>query len=126
MGNILLIIFFATLAMGSRSSESHTILQRGHEQFSSFPQGKLRNASQICNNGLLGECSQEEEMAMESSINGRNLARKERYISYDALKKNNAPCKRRGNSYYGCGNRGKDNPYRRGCSVVTHCSRSTD
>ncbi|RDX57977.1 Protein RALF-like 4, partial [Mucuna pruriens] len=113
MGNLVLIIFFATLAMGSRSSESHTILQRGHKKFSS-PQGRFTNTSHICNNGLLGECPREEEIAIESSISRRNLAGKGRYISYDALKKNNAPCQNRGNSYYGCENRGKANPYRRG------------
>ncbi|KAG4960977.1 hypothetical protein JHK82_037656 [Glycine max] len=60
--------------------------------------------------GLLGECSHE-----ESSINRRNLARRGRCISNDALKKNNAPR-----------NRGKANPYSRGCSIVTHCARFTD
>ncbi|XP_027343321.1 protein RALF-like 4 [Abrus precatorius] len=120
MGNFVLIIFFAmTLAMVSKSSESHTILHMGRKQFSSIP------LPPICN-GLLGECSHEEEMAMGSSISRRNLAQNGRYISYDALKKDSAPCNRRGNSYYDCQNRGKANPYRRGCSAITHCARSTD
>lgn len=49
-----------------------------------------------------------------------------RYISYESLKANQVPCGRRGNSYYGCQQRGRANPYRRGCSAVTHCARNTN
>ncbi|KAF7822973.1 protein RALF-like 19 [Senna tora] len=62
---------------------------------------------------------------MENEVMRRTLAQA-RYISYDALKKNNIPCNRRGNSYYGCGTSQKANPYSRGCSVITHCARFTD
>jgi hypothetical protein len=110
--NQLLIIFFAfiiTLPMKSMSSESYN-------QFSSFPILDI-DALKICD-GAFGECIHE-------GMNRRNLAGRGRYISYDALKKDSAPCKRRGNSYYGCGGSGQANPYRRGCTKVTHCARDT-
>ncbi|XP_047320798.1 protein RALF-like 19 [Impatiens glandulifera] len=70
-------------------------------------------------------------MMMEESDGGggsRMLAAQKpaRYISYAALKKNNVPCKKRGQSYYNCNQRTKANPYTRGCSVITHCARFTD
>ncbi|XP_021827211.1 protein RALF-like 4 [Prunus avium] len=46
-----------------------------------------------------------------------------RYISYEALKKDNVPCNRRGSSYYNCGTSGQINPYQRGCTVITNCAR---
>lgn len=45
------------------------------------------------------------------------------FVSYGALKKDKVPCNCRGHSYYNCRRRGKANPYRRGCSVVTKCKR---
>lgn len=110
-----------TLLMGSNSSESYTLLDEEYKQFSSFPHEIIE--SPICD-GLLGECIYEDEMAME--LIRRKLAKNGRYISYDALKKDYTPCKRRGNSYYGCGGSRKANPYKRGCSKITHCARSTD
>ncbi|OWM91054.1 hypothetical protein CDL15_Pgr023387 [Punica granatum] len=56
----------------------------------------------------------------------RKLVQKARYISYDALKKNSIPCSQRGQSYYNCEKQGEANPYKRGCSVITHCARFTD
>ncbi|CAK9329011.1 unnamed protein product [Citrullus colocynthis] len=49
-----------------------------------------------------------------------------KYLSYDALRKNNIPCGRRGTSYYDCRKRRKANPYRRGCTAITGCARFTD
>lgn len=51
---------------------------------------------------------------------------KNRYLSYDALKKNNVPCGHRGSSYYNCNKRKKANPYRRGCTAMSGCARFTD
>ncbi|KAF8083904.1 hypothetical protein N665_0746s0006 [Sinapis alba] len=65
------------------------------------------------------------ESLMDSETNRRQLAARRRYISYNALKKNNVPCSRRGRSYYDCKKRKRANPYRRGCSVITHCYRQT-
>ncbi|KAL2476356.1 Protein RALF-like 19 [Abeliophyllum distichum] len=64
-----------------------------------------------------------EELMMESDTARRQLYNS-RYISYAALRKNNIPCNRRGNSYYNCNNRQKANPYRRGCTKATRCARS--
>ncbi|XP_010549330.1 PREDICTED: protein RALF-like 19 [Tarenaya hassleriana] len=65
------------------------------------------------------------ETLMDSETNRRQLAQGRRYISYGALRKNNVPCSRRGRSYYDCRRRKRVNPYRRGCSVITHCARFT-
>ncbi|PKI79477.1 protein RALF-like 19 [Punica granatum] len=65
------------------------------------------------------------EMLMDSEINRRQLAAA-RYISYGALRKNSIPCNRRGHSYYNCSKQKRANPYRRGCSVITHCKRFTN
>ncbi|XVF27626.1 hypothetical protein REPUB_Repub14bG0124600 [Reevesia pubescens] len=65
------------------------------------------------------------ETLMDSETNRRQLARRKRYISYGALKKNSVPCNRRGRSYYNCGRRTKANPYKRGCTAITRCHRYT-
>ncbi|XP_054792459.1 protein RALF-like 19 [Prosopis cineraria] len=75
---------------------------------------------------LVGDrVSDEEEMMMESGWSHRSLVER-RFISYDALKANQVPCGRRGRSYYDCNRRGNANPYRRGCTAITHCARQTD
>lgn len=63
-----------------------------------------------------------EELTMESESVRRRLAGRS-YISYGALRKNNVPCSRRGQSYYNCQRSGRANPYRRGCTVATRCAR---
>lgn len=74
---------------------------------------------------LIGD---DNEMLMESESDRRQLRRAptNRYISYGALKANQVPCGRRGHSYYNCQKRQKANPYKRGCSAITHCARDTD
>ncbi|CAA2954536.1 Hypothetical predicted protein [Olea europaea subsp. europaea] len=64
-----------------------------------------------------------DELMMDSETSRRQLYYS-RYISYAALRKNNIPCNRRGNSYYNCRNRQKANPYRRGCTKATRCARA--
>lgn len=82
------------------------------------------SAPETCNE-FLGECIEVEDEMIDLEIVRRTLAQRRRYISYGALKKNNVPCNRRGHSYYNCARSGKANPYRRGCSVITHCARIT-
>ncbi|KAF8031195.1 hypothetical protein BT93_D0408 [Corymbia citriodora subsp. variegata] len=65
------------------------------------------------------------EIMLDSEINRRQLAGGRRYVSYGALKKNSVPCNRRGQSYYNCNKMKKANPYKRGCSAITHCKRAT-
>ncbi|CAN7019234.1 unnamed protein product [Brassica oleracea var. botrytis] len=65
------------------------------------------------------------ESLMDSETNRRQLAARRRYISYEAIKKNNL-CNHRGQSYYDCKKRKRVNPYRRGCSAITHCYRDAD
>lgn len=63
-----------------------------------------------------------EEMMMESESARRTLYQ-ESYISLEALKKNAVPCSRRGDSYYGCSQHGKVNPYTRRCPMLSPCAR---
>ncbi|CAH8365593.1 unnamed protein product [Eruca vesicaria subsp. sativa] len=74
--------------------------------------------------GCIGDDDELESM-MDSETNRRQLAVRRGHIGYDALKKNNVPCNHRGRSYYDCKKRKRVNPYRRGCSVITHCYRHT-
>ncbi|KAL8166373.1 hypothetical protein V2J09_007872 [Rumex salicifolius] len=71
--------------------------------------------------GSVGDCMEDEdEFFLDSEVNRRILASK-KYISYNALKKNNVPCSRRGASYYNCKSGAQANPYKRGCSKITRC-----
>ncbi|CAO2833387.1 unnamed protein product [Amaranthus hypochondriacus] len=74
-------------------------------------------------NGSVGDCIGDED-EQDSEFGRRQLARRRRYISYDALKKNNVPCNRRGRSYYNCNSNARANPYNRGCTYITHCARN--
>ncbi|TKY59254.1 RALF 19 [Spatholobus suberectus] len=65
------------------------------------------------------------EMLLDSEPNRRTLEGNQRYISYGALRANQVPCGNRGNSYYNCQERGRANPYNRGCTRITHCARDT-
>lgn len=65
----------------------------------------------------------DEDMMMESEISKRMLAQT-RHISYGAMARDRIPCNVRGRSYYNCNTRERANPYRRGCSKITHCARN--
>ncbi|KAF4374194.1 hypothetical protein CsatB_000887 [Cannabis sativa] len=65
------------------------------------------------------------ENLLDSEASRRALARGRSYIGYGALKANSVPCGRRGQSYYDCQKRQRANPYKRGCSAITHCARYT-
>lgn len=71
---------------------------------------------------LIGD---DNEMLLDSESNRRTLTGRQRYISYGALNANNVPCGNRGRSYYNCQQRGRANPYNRGCTQITHCARDT-
>lgn len=66
------------------------------------------------------------EMLLDSEAHRRTLAGQGRYISYGSLNANQVPCGQRGNSYYNCQQRGRANPYNRGCSALTNCARQTN
>ncbi|XP_047963024.1 rapid alkalinization factor-like [Salvia hispanica] len=72
--------------------------------------------------GTIAEClaGGDDEFDLDSESSRRILATS-RYISYEALKRNNAPCSRRGASYYNCRPGAQANPYQRGCSAITRC-----
>ncbi|KAK9673124.1 hypothetical protein RND81_12G147900 [Saponaria officinalis] len=71
----------------------------------------------------VGDEWNELEFELDSMSNRRILAQSN-YISYGALNKNKVPCSRRGASYYNCQPGAQANPYRRGCSNMSRCSRS--
>ncbi|XP_042499315.1 protein RALF-like 19 [Macadamia integrifolia] len=100
----------------------------------SIDDGLLAAVSKSACNGLVGgECISEanEEMMMmimdsdddDDDVVRRGLYRRRRYISYEALKANKIPCRRPGQSYYDCRKNLKINPYRRSCTMATHCAR---
>ncbi|PNT70127.1 hypothetical protein BRADI_2g06280v3 [Brachypodium distachyon] len=84
--------------------------------------------------GAVGECGvdEDEELGTGGGAGAgealrRSLARKPtaRYISYGALKADQVPCNKRGQSYYtNCANMKQANPYQRGCSAITRCARN--
>ncbi|XP_042403985.1 protein RALF-like 22 [Zingiber officinale] len=89
-------------------------------------------ATRTCD-AFTGECGGEEEDDDEMDVEGEEDTRRflygyaggrrPKFISYAALMRNRVPCDRRGNSYYNCQRSGKANPYRRGCTIITHCAR---
>ncbi|XP_074313423.1 protein RALF-like 19 [Silene latifolia] len=78
--------------------------------------------TRMCN-GRVGDCIGDEEDMLDSESGRRQLARVRRFISNDALRKDRVPCNRRGQSYYYCRGNARANPYRRGCTYITHCAR---
>ncbi|KAG1326222.1 protein RALF-like 33 [Cocos nucifera] len=70
--------------------------------------------------GTIAECLAGEEFDLSSEVARRILATSD-YISYNALKRDNVPCSRRGASYYNCRPGAQANPYSRGCSAITRC-----
>ncbi|GAB2277962.1 hypothetical protein Dimus_012660 [Dionaea muscipula] len=83
-------------------------------------------AMKTCNNQV-GDCiDHDEETMMDSETTRRQLgAYSDMFISYAALRKNQVPCGQRGASYYNCRGNARANPYRRGCTAITHCKRYT-
>lgn len=76
--------------------------------------------------GLVADfIDEDEEMSVESETARRTLAGRPRYISYDAMRRGNVPCSRRGNSYYACNAHGRANPYQRSCTRISRCPRNT-
>ncbi|KZV39234.1 protein RALF-like 33 [Dorcoceras hygrometricum] len=69
----------------------------------------------------VGDCVHEDDREIDHS---RLILAQSRYISYGALQRDNVPCNVRGNSYYNCNSHQQANPYRRGCSQITHCARN--
>ncbi|XP_057730541.1 protein RALF-like 19 [Arachis stenosperma] len=112
MGNLLLIFFLAIAIISSKSSSSD-----------SYTLSLINGVKELSTE--MAHYHQDDDISRRTKRR-RNIGEKARYISYDALKKDKAPCKRRGRSYYGCGRPGKANPYRRGCSAITHCARTID
>ncbi|PSS10227.1 Protein RALF-like [Actinidia chinensis var. chinensis] len=112
------LILVVTLAVVAESSFNNG----GFETVASFNMGSHRIAT--CNQQV-GDCVEEEKEMMLGSEAARRVLAQQRYISYGALRANNVPCSRRGQSYYNCNQRGRANPYQRGCSYITHCARYT-
>ncbi|XP_043700463.1 protein RALF-like 19 [Telopea speciosissima] len=118
---VLLILALALVAESSMLTSGGDVYWVGGGRLSS-------TASRSCN-GVVGECiaSDGNEMMMmdwENSSSRRSLAQgRASHISYAALMKDSVPCNKRGRSYYACRYSGKVNPYRRQCTMATHCAR---
>ncbi|XP_078447359.1 protein RALF-like 19 [Wolffia australiana] len=115
--SLLFLVLAAAVAELSRAAPLHSLDLTG--LVNAAGEGK-------CSDGLIGKCiDEDEEMAMDSEANRRGLAQRFKYISYQALIKDRIPCNHRGYSYYNCNKSGarRANPYRRGCTVITHCAR---
>uniref|UniRef100_A0A0E0L0V3 Uncharacterized protein n=1 Tax=Oryza punctata TaxID=4537 RepID=A0A0E0L0V3_ORYPU len=75
----------------------------------------------------LGQCSAADGDGAGGLLRRALAARKptNRYVSYSALDANKVPCNKRGQTYYqNCASQQAANPYRRGCSAITRCSRN--
>ncbi|KAL9236427.1 hypothetical protein vseg_011100 [Gypsophila vaccaria] len=75
-------------------------------------------AMRSCN----GRVADEKDM-LDSESARRQLAGRRRRISYEAMKRDRVPCNRPGQSYYYCKGNAQANPYRRGCTYITHYAR---
>lgn len=79
-----------------------------------------------CDGKIGRECLwEDQEMEMDSEINRRILAVQKKYISYEALKRDEVPCFKPGASYYNCHAPVPAHPYVRGCTIITGCERDT-
>ncbi|XP_020269399.1 uncharacterized protein LOC109844693 isoform X3 [Asparagus officinalis] len=70
----------------------------------------------------VGEClemSSKKILWAATAVGGGPGGGKKRYISYEALRRDNVPSNRLGKPYYNCHALPKANPYTRGCSVIT-------
>ncbi|PON58396.1 Rapid ALkalinization Factor [Parasponia andersonii] len=80
----------------------------------------------VSSGGPIGDyIGDDNEMLLDSEASRRELARGRTFVGYEAMKANSVPCGRRGHSYYNCNKRQRANPYKRGCSAITHCARYT-
>ncbi|XP_010241351.1 PREDICTED: rapid alkalinization factor-like [Nelumbo nucifera] len=121
-----LVLLLLGLALVAESSSADAYRGPTHSGGSARWDEDLFAAPGTCN-GQIGECiDEEEEMMMTEIVDGRRpriLFKTNKFISYEALKKNKVPCPRPGDSYYDCRKSKTVNPYRRGCSVITYCQR---
>ncbi|KAG4971467.1 hypothetical protein JHK84_037538 [Glycine max] len=96
-----------------------------------FASTTIEEFDSIISNGDADLIVDDNEFLMSSESTPRSLMHghpgkgRARYISYAALRSNQIPCGRRGRSYYNCNERGRANPYSRGCIAITHCARDT-
>ncbi|XP_077251598.1 protein RALF-like 24 [Tasmannia lanceolata] len=116
------------ISLGLLLLETHLMLCRGMYVFE--PNSYMKSEVKVvvkrdCIGNMGGGCFWDEEMEMDSEINRRILATQNKYISYEALRRDVVPCSKPGNSYYNCHGTGKANPYTRGCQVITGCARDT-
>ncbi|XP_052157039.1 protein RALF-like 33 [Oryza glaberrima] len=83
-------------------------------------------SSSSCGGRLGRQCSA--AVGADGGLLRRALAARKptnRYVSYSALDANKVPCNKRGQTYYqNCASQQAANPYRRGCSAITRCSRN--
>ncbi|XP_010241287.1 PREDICTED: protein RALF-like 19 [Nelumbo nucifera] len=119
-----LVLLVLVLALVAECSSADSYWDLNHSSGSARGDGLFAAPRTTCN-GRVGDCIDESEEMMDPSGHkrGRQLFKTNKFISYEALKKNKVPCPRPGDSYYNCRKSKTVNPYRRGCSVITYCQR---
>ncbi|XP_030502949.2 protein RALF-like 4 [Cannabis sativa] len=119
VGKLSLVFLMVALAIATDRAYSFNMVEKSHG-LNHFQRSVLGGG------GAIGDyIGVNNEMLMDSEASRRTLAQGRSHISYQALKANSVPCGRRGQSYYDCQKRKRANPYRRGCSAITHCARVT-
>ncbi|XP_031484146.1 protein RALF-like 22 [Nymphaea colorata] len=121
-----LILLLLAMAMVVATPKAE-VASLGSNRWGLSAHNKVVNEHRSCG-GSIGQCMDldEEEMSPPNSggaAGRRMLYPQSGYISYRALRRNSVPCNTRGQSYYGCQKSAQANPYRRVCSMITHCAR---
>ncbi|ONK66897.1 uncharacterized protein A4U43_C06F13240 [Asparagus officinalis] len=113
--SIAILLFFFTFSIDLSSCSSNF-------QFDA----ELQVSADVCSGENVGEClemSSKKILWAATAVGGGPGGGKKRYISYEALRRDNVPSNRLGKPYYNCHALPKANPYTRGCSVITGCAR---
>ncbi|XP_020252238.1 rapid alkalinization factor-like [Asparagus officinalis] len=108
----ILLLFFFTFSIDLSSCSSNF-------QFDA----ELQVSADGCSRENVGECLEMSSKRILWAATAVGGGGKKRYISYEALRRDNVPCNRPGMPYYNCHALPKANPYTRGCSVITGCAR---
>ncbi|KAH7858806.1 hypothetical protein Vadar_028274 [Vaccinium darrowii] len=119
VGLFLLILALAMLSAGSSLSFDE------HPSFSTLANFDVDPTHTHSHIGKVGDFIDEDEETMVGTEFTRRVLARQRYISYGAMRADNVPCSKRGRSYYNCNQKGRANPYKRGCSYITRCGRYT-
>ncbi|KAK9674119.1 hypothetical protein RND81_12G212000 [Saponaria officinalis] len=112
----LIVVVLALLIVAHEATSSYNDANWGMTRLSS---GDGDHPVMRSCNGRVGD----DQDLLGSESDRRQLASRRWHISYDAMKRDRVLCNRPGQSYYYCRSNVRANPYRRGCTFITHCAR---